>query len=84
MREIDEQYTRAPFYGVEKMTAYLHNLGIGIGHNKVRRLMRKLGLEPIYPKPRLSISSSEPKTYPYHLGDLRLARPNQVWATDIT
>ena len=51
MRKIDEQYTRAPFYGVEKMTAHLHLLGIRIGHNKVRRLMRNLGLEAVYPKP---------------------------------
>ncbi len=84
MRELDEQYTKTPFYGVEKMTAHLHRSGIRIGHNKVRRLMRKLGLEAIYPKPRLSISSPEHTAYPYLLGGLKIKRPDQVWATDIT
>ncbi len=84
MRKIDEQYTKTPFYGVEKMTAHLHSLEIKIGHNKVRHLMRNLGLEAIYPKPRLSILSAEHTTYPYLLGGLQIKRPNQVWATDIT
>jgi putative transposase len=50
MRMIDEQYTRTPFYGIERMTAWLHREGASIGHNKVRRLMREMGLEAIYPK----------------------------------
>ena len=54
MRRIDEQYTSAPFYGAERMTAVLRRAGIGIGHNRVRRLMRRMGLEAICPKPRLS------------------------------
>ncbi len=84
MRIIDEQYTKAPIYGVEKMTAWLHREGVGIGHNKVRRLMRTMGLEAIFPKPRLSIPFSKHKIYPYLLNSIEIKRPNQVWSTDIT
>ncbi len=54
MRLIDEQYTITPFYGYRRMTVYLRNLGFSVNHKRVRRLMRKLGLEAIYPKPNLS------------------------------
>ncbi len=85
MRLIDEQYTRTPFYGVERMTAWLQRTGIVIGHNRVRRLMRLMGLEAIYPKPRLSLPGDDnSRKYPYLLRELKIARPNQVWATDIT
>jgi putative transposase len=53
MRRIDEQYTRTPIYGVERMTAHLQRQGLTIGHNRVRRLMRTMGLQAIYPRPRL-------------------------------
>jgi putative transposase len=85
MRQIDEQYTRTPFYGVERMTAQLRREGIGIGHNRVRRLMRLMGLEAIYPKPRLSVAGGpEHRIYPYLLRGLRIERSNQVWSADIT
>jgi putative transposase len=84
MRMLDEQYTATPFYGVERMTAWLHRNGVIIGHNKVRRLMRIMGLEAIYPKPRLSMPSPGHKIYPYLLKNMRIKRPNQVWSTDIT
>lgn len=85
MRLIDEQYTRTPFYGVERMTAWLQRTGIVIGHNRVRRLMRLMGLEAIYPKPRLSLPGDDnSRKYPYLLRGLKIERPNQVWATDIT
>jgi putative transposase len=85
MRRLDEQYTAAPFYGVERMTASLHRLGIRIGHNRVRRRMRVMGLEAIYPKPRLSVPGGpEHRIYPYLLGGVRIERPNQVWSADIT
>jgi len=54
MRLLDEQYTRTPFYGVERMTAWLARSSVVIGHKRVRRLLRLMGLEAIYPKPRLS------------------------------
>ena len=85
MRLIDEQYTRTPFYGVERMTAWLRRTGIVVGHNRVRRLMRLMGLEAIYPKPRLSRPGDDgQRKYPYLLGGLKIERPNQVWAADIT
>jgi len=85
MRLLDEQYTRRPQYGVERMTAWLKRKGIVIGHNRVRRLMRLMGLEAIYPKPRLSRPGGrEHRKYPYLLGGLTIERANHVWATDIT
>ncbi len=66
MRLLDEQYTRTPQYGIERMTAQLKRKGIVVGHNRVRRLMRLMGLEAIYPKPRLSRPGGrEHRKYPY-------------------
>jgi len=85
MRRLDEQYTATPFYGVERMTAVLRREGLVVGHNRVRRLLRLMGLEAIYPKPRLSLPGSvEHRVYPYLLRGLRIDRPNQVWSADIT
>ena len=85
MRLLDEQYTRTPFYGVERMTAWLHRQGLQMGHNRVRRLLRLMGLEAIYAKPHLSQPGGpEHRIYPYLLGGLTITRPNQVWATDLT
>ena len=84
MSLIDEQYTRMPFYGVEKMTAWLIRQGFEVNPKRVRRLMRLMGLEAIYPKRNLSIASAEHKKYPYLLRDVLVERPDQVWGTDIT
>lgn len=84
MNLIDEQYTKAPFYGVDKMTAWLIRQGYTVNPKRIRRLMRKMGLEAIYPKPRLSVSISEHKKYPYLLRELSVERPDQVWCADIT
>ena len=85
MRWLDEQYTRTPFYGVERMTAWLRRKGLQIGHNRVRRLLRLMGLEAIYAKPRLSLPGGpEHRIYPYLLGGLTITRPNQVWSADLT
>ncbi len=84
MNLIDEQYTKAPFYGVEKMTEWLKRQGYRVNCKRIRRLMRKMGLEAVYPGPRLSMSNKEHKKYPYLLKDLQINRPDQVWCTDIT
>lgn len=84
MSLIDEQYTRMPFYGVEKMTAWLIRQSFEVNPKRVRRLMRLMGLEAIYPKRNLSIASAEHKKYPYLLRDVLVERPDQVWGTDIT
>jgi len=84
MDRIDRQYTQTPFYGVQRMTAQLKREGLLIGHNRVRRLMRLMGLMPIYPKPNGSKRHPEHKIYPYLLRDMTIERANQVWSADIT
>ena len=84
MRLLDEQYTRAPFYGVRRMHAWLTSTGHLDGIQRVRRLLRKMGLEAIYPKPRLSFNGTDHRRYPYLLRDVPILRVNQVWSTDIT
>ena len=85
MNRIDEQFTRTPFYGVPRMTAQLKRLGHTIGKKLVRRLMRQMGLEAIYPKPRTSQQKyPKHKVYPYLLRDVEITRPSQVWSADIT
>ncbi len=84
MRLIDEQYTAHPFYGSRKMTEWLTRQGEEINRKRVQRLMRVMGLEAIYPKPRLSAAGRGHKIYPYLLRDVKIERPNQVWSTDIT
>ena len=84
MRRIDEQYTLTPFYGVAKMTAWLRRRGEAVNPKRVRRLMRLMGLEAIYPKPRLSLQNKANPVYPYLLKGLVIDRPDRVWAADIT
>jgi putative transposase len=84
MRLIDEQYRKTPFYGSRKMREHLRRLGYPVNRKRVQRLMRVMGLEAIYPKPRTSVAHPEHRVYPYLLRGLAIERPNQVWATDIT
>jgi len=83
MNLIDEQFTRTPFYGVPKMTAWLRSVGHQVNHKSVRRLMRLMGLEAIYPKPRMSQSHPEHKIYSYLLKGVRIDHADQVWFADI-
>ena len=84
MRLIDEEYTRHPFYGSRKFVAYLKEKGFSVNKKRVLRLMRVMGLSPLYPKPNLSKPDKKHKIYPYLLRGLSIMRPNQVWSTDIT
>lgn len=84
MRLMDEQYTRRPTFGVEKMTDWLRRQGHRVNEKRIRRLMRFMGLYAIYPKPRISQSNSEHKKYPYLLKGVTVDHPDQVWASDIT
>lgn len=85
MRLIDEQYTRTPFYGVRKMTAWLRQRQRErVNHKRVARLMRLLGLAAIAPSPRTSRSAPDHQIYPYLLRDVSIERVNHVWSTDIT
>ena len=83
-RLIDQEYTEHPFYGRRQMTTYLRNQGYRINPKRVRRLMQKMGLEAIYPKPRTTVVNREHRIYPYLLRGIKIIRPNQVWSTDIT
>jgi len=84
MRLIDEAYTRWPFYGVRKMTAHLCREGYEVNVKRVRRLMRLMALEAIYPKRRLTAPGEGQKRYPYLLSGVEVARSDQVWSADIT
>ena len=84
MRLLDEQYTRTPFYGWLRMTAYLRREGRMVNPKRVRRLMRLMGLQAIYPKRKTSTPAPGDKRYPYLLRGLKITRPGQVWSTDIT
>ncbi len=84
MRLIDEQYLRTPFYGWPRMTAWLQQHGYAVNGKRVRRLMRLMGLQAIYPRPKLSQPAVAHRRYPYLLGVVEVARPNHVWSSDIT
>ncbi len=84
MRLLDEPYTRTPFYGVCRMTAWLRTEGYAVNQKRVRRLLRLMGLEAIYQRPRLSVAAPGRRIYPYLLRGVVIERPDQVWSTDIT
>jgi len=84
MRLIDEQFLKTPTWGSRSMRNHLWRLGYKVNRKRVQRLMRIMGLEPIYPKPRTSRPHPDHKVYPYLLRDLTIDRPNHVWAADIT
>lgn len=79
MRLMDEQYLKTPFYGWPRMLAYLQRLGYNVNHKRVRRLLQKMGLQAIYPKPKTSVRNLEHKIYPYLLRGLDITHVNQVW-----
>jgi putative transposase len=84
MRLLDEQYTRTPFDGVRRMTVWLWQQGYPGNPQRVARLLHTLGLETIYPKPRLSQPHPAHRIYPYLLRGVPITRVHHVWSTDIT
>jgi putative transposase len=84
MRLLDEEHTRHPFYGSRRLTAWLGEQGEEVNRKRVQRLMRLMGLEAIYPKPRLSVPDLSHRVYPYLLRGVGIDRVNQVWSADIT
>lgn len=84
MRRIDERHLDYPFAGSRMLRAMLVNEGIAIGRAHVRTLMRRMGIEALYRRPRTSKPAPGHKIYPYLLRDVAVTRPNQVWAADIT
>ncbi len=81
---IDREFMRHPFLGSRKLTAYLRRLSHDVNRKRVQRLMRKMGLESLAPKPNTSLGNKAHKVYPYLLRGLSIDRPNQVWCSDIT
>jgi putative transposase len=84
MNLLDEQYTKTPFYGSPRMTAWLRREGYQVNVKRVRRLMKLMDIEAIRAKPNLSKASVEDRIYPYLLRGVRIERVNQVWSIDIT
>jgi len=84
MKLIDRQYLATPFYGARKIAARLKSQDYTVNRKRVRRLMRLMELKAIYRRPKTSKPGPGHKVYPYLLGGLRITRPNQVWAADIT
>src|SRR5579885_3285905 len=84
MRLLDEQYTKTPFYGSPRMTAWLQKQGYPVNHKRVELLMEVLGLQAIYPKPSLAKPTPGHRIYPYLLRDLSIERVDKVWSCDIT
>ena len=84
MRLIDEAFLEAPWYGSRQIARHLRRQGYMVGRMRVRRLMARMGLAPIYQKPRTSIPHPEHRAYKYLLRGLVINRPNQVWCADIT
>ncbi len=81
---IDQQYLSTPFYGSRRMKVWLWGQGYLVNRKRVQRLMRTMGLQAIYRRPRTSRPGPGHKVYPYLLGSMKITRPNQVWAADIT
>jgi putative transposase len=84
MRLIDEEYTRHPFYGSRQIRNWLRRQGHRVNRKRVQRLMRKMGLVSVAPKPDTSRPAPAHKVYPYLLRGLEITQPNQVWCSDIT
>lgn len=84
MNLLDRRYTAHPEEGVRRMTRHLRDLGHAVNPKRVRRLLRQMGLEAFYPKPRLSVPDPAAGRYPYLLKGMEINRPDQVWCADIT
>jgi putative transposase len=83
MRLIDQEDTARPFLGSRRLTTWLVQQGEAVNRKRLQRLLRVMGLEAVYPKPRLSASQPGHRVYPYLLRDVRIRRPDQIWSTDI-
>jgi putative transposase len=84
MRLIDTQFLETPWYGSRQMARHLRREGYMVGRKRVRRLMAKMGLAPIYQRPHTTVPHPEHRVYPYLLRELVIDRPNQVWCANLT
>lgn len=84
MNQIDEIYTKCPFYGARKISRELKRRGFFVGRKRTGRLMRLMGLEAVFPKRNTSKPHPGHPVYPYLLRGVTVNRTNQVWSMDIT
>lgn len=84
MKAIDKVFTKYPFFGSRQTVAWLRRDGIRVGRHRVRRLMRLMGLEAVYRRPKTSQPHPTHPIYPYLLKGMAITRPDQVWCSDIT
>jgi putative transposase len=84
MRRLDELHLEAPFYGARKLAAVLRREGHAVARRHIGTLMRRMGIEAMYRRPRTSIPARGAAIYPYLLENVAIERPNQVWASDLT
>jgi putative transposase len=84
MRLIDRQFMTTPFYGSRRMTASLGRSGETVNRKRVQRLMAKMGLEALFPRPRTTVAAADARVYPYLLRDRELTHSDEVWSSDIT
>ena len=84
MRLIDEQYLRRPYFGSRRMTLWLRGQGKAVNRKRVQRLMRQMGIEAIYPRPRTTWRNAKHRIFPYLLRGVAIERPDHVWSSDIT
>lgn len=81
---IDATFLDCPWYGSRQMARHLKRIGHDVGRRRAQRLMAKMGLTPIYQRPRTSDPHPQHQVYPYLLRELAITRPNQVWCADVT
>ena len=84
MRLVDAQFQETPWYGARQMARHLRREGSVVGRKRIRRLMAKMGLAPIYQRPRTTVPNPEHRVFPYLLREMVIDRPNQAWCADIT
>lgn len=84
MRALDELYTEDPSRGVRRMLSCIRAKGYKVGRYKIRRMMQKMRLKTVYCRPRTTVIDPSTYKYPYLLRNLKIERPNQAWAIDIS
>lgn len=84
MREIDKQYMESPSYGSRRMTAHLKRLGYSVNRKRIISLMKIMGIEAMYPKPKREAWERKYGKFPYLLRGMEISTRNQVWGVDIT
>jgi putative transposase len=84
MRRLDELHLDYPFAGARMLRALLRREGVSVGRRHLATLMKRMGISPLYRRPNTSKPAPGHKIYPYLLRGVKIERPNQVWATDIS